>query len=106
LVKTLQTRREEPAPPDGLAELGARVYASSCAQCHGDNGDGRGSAAAELPMAPVSFRIQRPSLEVALRAIRDGVDGTPMAPWTTRLGADEVLAVAHHVRAFYDGGAR
>jgi mono/diheme cytochrome c family protein len=105
-VKSLQTRGAEPTFPEGIADLGARVYASSCVQCHGDNGDGHGSAAAELPMAPVSFRDQQPGLDVALRAIRNGVDGTPMAPWTSRLGAAEILAVAHYVRAFYEGGAR
>ena len=70
------------------------------------NGDGRGSAADALPMAPTDFRAQRPTLDYSLRALRNGVDGTPMAPWSGRLGADEMLAVAHHVRGLYVGGTR
>ena len=103
-VRSLEARRADPALPDRIGELGARVYAANCVQCHGENGDGRGTAALELPMIPVSFREQRPSLDLALRVIRNGVDGTPMAPWTSRLGAAEILAVAHHVRGFYQEG--
>jgi mono/diheme cytochrome c family protein len=105
-VKSLHARGAEPALPDGIAALGARVYAANCVQCHGEGGDGRGTAAAELPIAPVSFREQQPGFDLALRAIRNGVDGTPMAPWTSRLGTAEVLAVAHHVRSFYREGTR
>ena len=105
-VKMLEARRQDPALPDGIRELGARVYAANCVQCHGENGDGRGSAAGELSIAPVSFREQRPSLDLALRVLRNGVDGTPMAPWTSRLGAAEILAVAHHVRSLYQEAGR
>ena len=52
-------------------------------------------------MAPTNFREQRPSLDESLRALRNGVDGTPMAPWTSRLDAAEILAVAHYVRGFF-----
>ena len=78
------------------------MYASNCVQCHGQQGDGKGWAAAELTMAPTNFRAQRPSLDQSLRALRNGVDGTPMAPWTSRLDAAEILAVAHHVRGFFE----
>lgn len=100
-VQALAANRPEPAAPDYLRPIGARVYAGNCAQCHGVNGDGRGSAAAALAMAPTSFVAQRPSLEAALRAIRGGIPGTPMAPWTPRLSQADIVAVAHHVRTFY-----
>ena len=90
-----------PAPPDDLDELGARVYAANCVQCHGERGGGDGSAVAELPMAPTNFRRQRSSLVEGLRALQDGVEGTPMAPWTSRLSDAEMLAVTHYVRSFY-----
>ena len=106
VVKGYAAARAEPALPEHLIEIGARVYAANCAQCHARQGDGRGTAAAALAMAPANFRQQRPSLDLSLRALRNGVDGTPMAPWTARLGADEMLAVAHYVRGFYDGGSR
>ena len=105
-LRTLSAVREEPALPAHLTEIGARVYAANCAQCHGENGDGRGSAADALPMAPTNFHTERPSLDHSLRALRNGVDGTPMAPWSGRLNTDEMLAVAHYVRGFYEGGSR
>jgi len=37
----------------------------------------------------------------ALRVLRNGIDGTTMAPWTQRLSEDELMAVAHQVREFY-----
>ncbi|MDP2322138.1 MAG: cbb3-type cytochrome c oxidase subunit II [Acidobacteriota bacterium] len=105
-VRALTTAREEPTLPAHLAAIGARVYAANCAQCHGADGDGRGTAADALPMAPTNFRGQRPTLNHSLQALRRGVEGTPMAPWSGRLGTDEMLAVAHHVRGFFDGSAR
>jgi cbb3-type cytochrome oxidase cytochrome c subunit/mono/diheme cytochrome c family protein len=105
-VRALSAGREEPALPAHLTEIGARVYAANCAQCHGDDGDGRGSAADALTMAPTNFHTQRPTLDRSLRVLRNGVDGTPMAPWSGRLGADEMLAVAHYVRGFYESGSR
>jgi len=92
--------------PDQLA-LGARVYAANCVQCHGTDGDGRGTAAAELRIAPTDFRAQRPSLPMAVRALTVGVEGTQMAPWTDRLSDDERLAAAQYVRSlFRDDSAR
>ncbi|MEY4635882.1 MAG: hypothetical protein RJA55_1680 [Acidobacteriota bacterium] len=102
-VRTLAAVREEPALPAHLAEIGERVYAANCAQCHGADGDGRGTAADALPMAPTNFRAQRPTLNHSLQALRRGVEGTPMAPWSGRLGTDEMLAVAHYVRGLYGG---
>lgn len=93
----------EPGPPPSaqLLALGARVYDANCVQCHGVNGDGRGTAVAELVVAPTDFRRQQPSLAASLRALRDGMIGTRMALWTDRLTADEILAAAHYVRSLY-----
>jgi cytochrome c oxidase subunit 2 len=80
---------------------GARVYAANCVQCHGVNGDGRGTAIAELVVMPTDFRRQQASLAASLRALREGMLGTRMAVWSDRLPADELLAVAHYVRSLY-----
>lgn len=100
-VQALSAARPEPPVPDHLVDMGAAVYESNCAQCHGVKGDGRGSAAAKLTMAPANFTAQRVSLTEALRILKEGVHGSPMAPWTTRLSDAERLAVAHHVRRFF-----
>jgi cbb3-type cytochrome oxidase cytochrome c subunit/cytochrome c553 len=102
VVKGFSAGQQVPSLPESLLAIGARVYTSNCVQCHGTLGDGNGSAAAELTMAPTNFREQRPSLDRSLRALREGVDGTPMAPWTSRLDTAEMLAVAHYVRSFFD----
>jgi cbb3-type cytochrome oxidase cytochrome c subunit len=102
VVAGFSAARQDPPLPENLSEIGARVYAANCVQCHGERGDGRGPAAAELLMAPTNFRQQRPSLDQSLRALRNGVDGTQMAPWTSRLDAAEILAVAHHVRGYFE----
>jgi mono/diheme cytochrome c family protein len=80
---------------------GAEVYANHCAQCHGENGAGDGPAAIRFPIASTNFRTQRAGYEVSLRAIRDGVEGTPMAPWTSQLSDAEIDAVARYVRGFF-----
>lgn len=99
--------------PPGLMAIGQRVYDANCAQCHGVDGGGNGYAAPRLAIAPASFRSQRPSLDRSLRAVRDGVAGTRMAPWTGRLTNAEIVAVANYVRGFFepdpprgDGGGR
>jgi cbb3-type cytochrome oxidase cytochrome c subunit/cytochrome c5 len=96
---------ESPAADEAA---GRRVYDANCAQCHGPDGRGDGFAATELPMAPTDFTRQRASYEETLRVIRNGVDGSSMAPWTDRLTDEQIRAVAHTVRAFFGptGGSR
>jgi cbb3-type cytochrome c oxidase subunit III len=97
---------QDAAVPDSLVAIGERVYADNCVQCHGREGRGDGSAAAELTVAPTDFRAQRPTMDQSLRALRDGIRGTRMASWTGRLSESEIVAVAAYVRLFFaaDGG--
>jgi mono/diheme cytochrome c family protein len=104
VVRDFRKPQPEPVLPAGILELGSKVYAANCAQCHGDNGGGDGFAAARFPLPPADFRGQRPSLAQSLHALRDGVDGTEMAPWTSRLSEAELSAVAWFVRGFFAGG--
>ena len=103
LVRSFHAAQPEPAIPKAVLELGARVYAARCAQCHGEKGDGNGSAANQFPIAATNFRWQRPSLAASLRVLRNGVEGTPMAPWSGALSEAELSAVAYFVRGFYQG---
>ncbi len=90
----------EPVVKDDL-ETGRRVYADHCAECHGDTGAGDGPAGREIHVAPTNFVTQSPDFEVSFRAVRDGVPGTPMAPWSRKLPEAGVTAVASFVRTFY-----
>ena len=103
VVRSLHAAQPEPDLPKAVLDLGARVYSNRCAQCHGLNGGGDGTAASQFPIAPANFRGQKPSLAASLRALRNGIEGTPMAPWSGELSEAELSAVAYYVRAFYTG---
>jgi mono/diheme cytochrome c family protein len=38
-----------------VVENGAKIYEKKCKKCHGDKGDGKGSASDKLELKPVSF---------------------------------------------------
>jgi mono/diheme cytochrome c family protein len=105
VVRGFHSAQPEPAIPPAVLALGARVYAARCAQCHGANGAGDGSAASQFAIAPTNFRAQRPTLAASLRAVRNGVEGTPMAPWANELPEAELSAVAYYVRGFFAGAS-
>ncbi len=95
----------EVAPPSPAElTLGELVYQTHCAECHGDGGGGDGFAANDFPITPSDFRGERPSYAESVRILKNGVEGTSMAPWTDRLDDEEILAVAHYVRQFFAGG--
>jgi cbb3-type cytochrome oxidase cytochrome c subunit len=100
-VRSLHAVQQEPNIPTPVLELGRQVYADRCAQCHGEKGAGDGSAISELRVVPTNFAAERPSLSESLRALRNGVEGTPMAPWSGKLSEAELSAVAYYVRGFY-----
>jgi high-affinity iron transporter len=105
VVRGFHVAQPEPAIPRELLDLGARIYSDRCAQCHGKDGAGDGSAAGQFPIAPASFRTVRPDIALSLRVLRNGIEGTPMAPWSEELSEAELSAVAYYVRTFFAGGA-
>jgi len=105
VVRGFHAAQPEPAIPQAVLALGEKVYTARCAQCHGEHGAGDGYAVNQFAVAPTNFQIQRPSLASALRALRDGIDGTPMAPWSNELSEAELSAVAYFVRGFFEGNS-
>ena len=101
VVRGLSMVPQEAEPSNDQLALGERIFTANCVECHGDEGSGDGFAADDFPIAPGSFRGARPSLAASVRVLQSGVQGTPMAPWTDRLNAEELLAVAHYVRQFF-----
>ena len=101
VVRGFYAAQAEPALPRDVLDLGAQVYGAHCAQCHGEKGAGDGSAAGQFPIPPMNFVTHRPSIAASLRALRNGVEGTPMAPWTRQLSEAELSAAAYFVRGFF-----
>ena len=97
-------RPQQAASADALA-AGRPAYEAHCAQCHGPTGAGDGSAARQQRVPPTSFRAQRASLALSLRVLREGVEGTSMAPWTSRLNDTELRVVAEYVQSLFVPGA-
>jgi len=104
VVRNFHAAQTEPSIPPAVLALGERVYTVRCAQCHGEKGDGNGSAAGQFPIAPTNFQAERPTIAASLRAVRNGIEGTPMAPWANELPEAELSAVAYFVRGFWAGG--
>lgn len=80
IVATTGISRMPSTPPD-LGQ-GARLFAETCATCHGPAGQGDGPAAAALNPRPASFRSSETMAEFtpfrAFNVIRFGVKGTAM----------------------------
>jgi len=104
-----------PAPPDfhlgGDAKRGRGVYARSCASCHGEKGNGRGTLAAGLDPKPTDFTApgalaKRSDWEVYL-SIRDGGQAIGLSPkmlgWGKILSDQEVRDAAAYVRSLAPG---
>ena len=76
-----------PRVTDPELAMGSRLFARSCAVCHGSSGEGGKGPALAVP------RLSRPTDFESLGIIvRRGIDGTEMP--STRLSEDEVRAVA------------
>jgi high-affinity iron transporter len=81
-------QRAPSAPPD--LDEGARLFAQTCATCHGPTGHGDGPAAAALNPKPADFHADAVMDGLtpfkAFNVVRFGVKGTAMAPFE---GLDE-----------------
>jgi len=102
--------RPEPAEPDPRrVERGAKLYAEHCASCHGANGEGRRdeSGALAYPALAGSRLVTQGSPANLIRLIERGgyAPATPghprpygMPPFAGVLGADDLAALASHLR--------
>lgn len=102
--------RPEPADPDPRRrQLGARLYADHCASCHGERGEGARDAAGRVayPALAGSRLVTQASAANLVRLIERGgfAPATPghprpygMPPFAGQLGAEELAALASHLR--------
>ncbi|MCE4537820.1 cytochrome c [Pelomonas sp. P7] len=102
--------RAEPTEPDlRRREQGAALYRDHCAACHGERGEGRRDASGALAYPPLagSRIVTQASAANLIRVIERGGFGpaTPghprpygMPPFAGVLGAEELAALASHLR--------
>ncbi len=75
--------------------LGAAMYETFCARCHGPNG--KGGLAADLALAEVAPTLKDAELE---EYIRHGMEGMNMPGFDKTLSEAQLKAVMRHVRTF------
>ena len=114
------TAPEATAPAASTAaasDAGASAYGMYCVTCHGATGKGDGVAAAALNPKPADFSVSafrydangngtKGEIDDIKAIVRDGAakhGGSPlMAPWPM-LSADQLQAVAEHVKSLHGG---
>lgn len=95
----------------GLLARGKVIYASRCAVCHGDSGDGRGPAAVPLPVKPADLRDPRMVAEMRgnywfWRVSEGGLTepfksmGSAMPAWKNELSVEDRWAVIAYEHTF------
>ena len=79
--------------------IGAQIFATSCAQCHGKNGTGGGSA----PTLNSTQFLKNTSNEQIFALVSGGVSGTEMPAWSLDYGgtftAEQVRQVTTYLRS-------
>jgi mono/diheme cytochrome c family protein len=89
------------AAPPAPTEAAKMLFATNCASCHGNTGDGDGLNARVLARKPTNFYERQPSAQRALVAISEGVPGTAMPTWKAKLDDAQRAALADYVRSVY-----
>lgn len=98
--------------PNEEGDTGALSYQRYCGGCHGENGDGKGAAAAFLTPRPRDFTTglykftstpagSPPLEEDLLRTITEGLHGTSMPSWRL-LPERERRSLARYIKAFHN----
>ncbi len=88
--------------PESL-QRGNQVFQQNCAPCHGEAGDGRGTAASTLIPAPANFTLKQPNFDYILQVLADGIPGTGMPAWKAQISEGDRKALADFVRSLFKG---
>lgn len=96
-----------PLPPtaDAVREAPS-LYETKCSKCHGDKGDGRGSATKGLDVKPRNY-----TNKTVMEKIPDGQlfwiiangsdpEATEMGPYKKKLSEEQMWALVHYIRNF------
>lgn len=88
---------------DESVEIGAELYASNCATCHGESGEGDGPASAALETKPADLHeshVQDLSDGALFYIVSHGRPDTPMPAWDNVLSEEERWHVVNFLRTF------
>ena len=84
-------------------EAGSVIFATNCATCHGENGEGDGPAAEGLEKKPADLReshVQELSDGALFYIITHGIPDTPMVAWENGLTEEDRWQVVNFLRTF------
>lgn len=94
------------SPTTDLLKEASTVYESKCSKCHGDKGDGKGSATKGLDVKPRNY-----TNKTAMEKIPDGQlfwiiangsdpEATEMGAYKKKLSEEQMWSLVHFIRAF------
>jgi DMSO reductase family type II enzyme heme b subunit len=102
-------------PSEADLAAGKRLYDERCAHCHGEEGDGQGSAAEVVYPAPRDFTSgvykfrsrhetadgnKLPADEDLFRSIKEGLHGTSMPGWAGFFSDPQIWQLVHYIKTF------
>lgn len=88
---------------DESLEVGASLYATNCAICHGETGEGDGPGAEGLEHKPSDLHaahVQENSDGALFYIVSHGRPDTPMPAWGSQLSEEERWHVVNFLRTF------
>lgn len=91
------------AATDESLAAGEQLYATNCAVCHGETGEGDGPGAAGLQKPPANLHethVQENSDGALFYIISHGKPDTPMPAWANILSEEERWHVVNYLRTF------
>ena len=105
-VQSLQTPVTTVSMSPQDLDAAFRLFAANCVNCHGAQGGGDGPAAGALKPSPVNFHVRQPTADRARSVIQNGIPGSSMPAWKSRLNDDERNLLARYVQSLFDGGRK
>lgn len=106
--------KENPYDPEDfdkkIAKKAKRLYKSKCKKCHGTNGDGKGTAAADMVLKPTAFNapgyLEEKSDGQLFWITEKGSQGTEMKAFgpgsDVNLSEDEIWRIITHIRVNFN----
>jgi cytochrome c oxidase cbb3-type subunit 3 len=92
------------------AVKGRAVFRAHCAQCHGENADGRGPLASRFDPPPADITVSRRTDDYMLQIVTLGGEAlgrsAVMPQWGLELSGDEILDVVTYLREVVRDAAR